>query len=296
MSAGATPTLNWKQKLEAYAQLMRIDRPIGSLLLLWPTYWALWIANEGLPPWHLLVIFTAGVFVMRAAGCVINDYADRNFDGHVERTQNRPLATGKIPASHALALFAGLGLLAFLLVCLTNTFTIILSLGGIALAACYPFMKRHTHLPQLVLGAAFSWGIPMAFSASLGELPATAWLIFTANLLWTVVYDTQYAMVDREDDLKIGIKSTAILFGEQDKMIIGCLQGLCLLSLVVIANRFELGFAFYMSLAVAACLFVYQQVLIRGRSRDACFKAFLSNNYVGAAIFIGIVFSYMDKF
>ncbi|GAA6151286.1 4-hydroxybenzoate octaprenyltransferase [Pseudoteredinibacter isoporae] len=294
MSASATPALSWKQKLQAYAQLMRIDRPIGTLLLLWPTYWALWIANEGMPSWSILIIFTLGVFVMRAAGCVINDYADRHFDGHVERTRQRPLAMGKIPPKHALILFAALGLIAFGLVLLTNTFTVLLSVGGLALAACYPFMKRHTHLPQLVLGAAFSWGIPMAFSASLNELPATAWLIFTANLLWTVVYDTQYAMVDREDDLKIGIKSTAILFGEQDKMIIACLQGLTLMSLVVIANRFELGFAFYMSLAVAAALFMYQQVLIRGRERQACFKAFLSNNYVGAAIFLGIIFSHID--
>lgn len=222
MSSSASPELSLKDKLYAYAQLMRIDRPIGTLLLLWPTLWALWLANEGMPPWHLLVIFTAGVFIMRAAGCVINDYADRNFDGHVERTQHRPLAAGKIAPRNALILFTGLGILAFALVCLTNTFTIALSFGGIALAACYPFMKRHTHLPQLVLGAAFSWGIPMAFSASLSELPPTAWLVFTANLLWTVVYDTQYAMVDRDDDLKIGIKSTAILFGEQDKMIIGC--------------------------------------------------------------------------
>ncbi|WP_299770490.1 4-hydroxybenzoate octaprenyltransferase [uncultured Pseudoteredinibacter sp.] len=294
MSSNASPEPSLKDKLYAYAQLMRIDRPIGTLLLLWPTLWALWLANEGMPPWHLLVIFTAGVFIMRAAGCVINDYADRNFDGHVERTQHRPLAAGKIAPRNALILFAGLGILAFVLVCLTNTFTIALSFGGIALAACYPFMKRHTHLPQLVLGAAFSWGIPMAFSASLNELPPTAWLVFTANLLWTVVYDTQYAMVDRDDDLKIGIKSTAILFGEQDKMIIGCLQGLTIMSLIVLANRFDLGFAFYISLAVATGLFVYQQVLIRGRERQACFKAFLSNNYVGAAIFAGVALSYIN--
>ncbi|MCV6622099.1 MAG: 4-hydroxybenzoate octaprenyltransferase [Cellvibrionaceae bacterium] len=294
MSSSASPELSLKDKLYAYAQLMRIDRPIGTLLLLWPTLWALWLANEGMPPWHLLVIFTAGVFIMRAAGCVINDYADRNFDGHVERTQHRPLAAGKIAPRNALILFSVLGILAFALVCLTNTFTIALSFGGIALAACYPFMKRHTHLPQLVLGAAFSWGIPMAFSASLNELPPTAWLVFTANLLWTVVYDTQYAMVDRDDDLKIGIKSTAILFGEQDKMIIGCLQGLTIMSLIVLANRFDLGFAFYMSLAVATGLFAYQQILIRGRERQACFKAFLSNNYVGAAIFAGVALSYID--
>ncbi|WP_299981103.1 4-hydroxybenzoate octaprenyltransferase [uncultured Pseudoteredinibacter sp.] len=294
MSSSASPQLSLKDKLYAYAQLMRIDRPIGTLLLLWPTLWALWLANEGMPPWHLLVIFTVGVFIMRAAGCVINDYADRNFDGHVERTQHRPLAAGKIAPRNALILFAGLGIAAFALVCLTNTFTIALSFGGIALATCYPFMKRHTHLPQLVLGAAFSWGIPMAFSASLNELPPTAWLVFTANLLWTVVYDTQYAMVDRDDDLKIGIKSTAILFGEQDKMIIGCLQGLTIMSLIVLANRFDLGFAFYMSLAVATGLFVYQQILIRGRERQACFKAFLSNNYVGAAIFAGVALSYIN--
>ncbi|MCV6614045.1 MAG: 4-hydroxybenzoate octaprenyltransferase [Cellvibrionaceae bacterium] len=283
---------SWRQRLLPYAQLMRIDRPIGTLLLLWPTLWALWLANEGMPPPSLLLIFVLGVFVMRAAGCVINDYADRNFDGFVKRTEGRPLASGQLPPRHALYLFAGLGLLAFVLVLLTNSFTVYLSLGGLALAACYPFMKRHTHLPQLVLGAAFSWGIPMAFSASLGSLPATAWLVFTANLLWTVAYDTQYAMVDRDDDLRIGIKSTAILFGEADKMIIGCLQALTIVSLMMIANRFELGFPFYVSLVVAAGLFIYQQWQIRGRGREQCFKAFLNNNYVGAAVFAGIALNY----
>lgn len=281
------------RKRRAYLQLMRLDRPIGTLLLLWPTLWALWLANEGLPDLKVLFIFVLGVFAMRAAGCVINDYADRNFDGQVKRTTQRPLVTGEVSAKEALVVFGILLLVSFVLVLLTNSFTVCLSAGGVALAALYPFMKRHTHLPQVVLGAAFSWGIPMAFTASTNTLPATAWLIFTANLLWTVVYDTQYAMVDRDDDLKIGLKSTAILFADMDKMIIGCLQGLTLLSLLMIGSRFGLAFPFYVGVTVAAGLFVYQQVLIRGRARDNCFKAFLNNNYVGAVIFAGILLSYL---
>ena len=279
--------------LQAYAQLMRIDRPIGSLLLLWPTLWALWLANEGMPPVNLLLIFGFGVILMRAAGCVINDYADRDLDAHVERTQHRPLAQGLIPPRNALILFALLCSVSFALVLLTNELTVYLSFGGVALAACYPFMKRHTHLPQIVLGAAFSWGIPMAFTASNNELGPLPWLIFTANLLWTVAYDTLYAMVDREDDLKIGIKSSAILFGEQDKFIIACLQALTILSLLVIGSRFNLNFPYYASLAIASGLFLFQQHLIRARARDACFKAFLNNNFVGAVIFAGIALSYL---
>lgn len=282
-----------KAKLMAYIQLMRVDRPVGTLLLMWPTLWALWLANQGLPNIGILLIFVLGVIMMRAAGCVINDYADRDFDGHVKRTAHRPLATGAATAKEALVLFAGLCISSFILVLLTNSFTVWLSLGGVALAATYPFMKRHSHLPQVVLGAAFSWGIPMAFAASINELPPQLWLIFSANVLWTVVYDTQYAMVDRDDDIKIGIKSTAILFGEMDKMIIGCLQLMTLLALWLIGSRFGLGFPYYASLAVVAALFVYQQLLIRDRGRDNCFKAFLNNNYVGAVVFVGILLNYI---
>ncbi|SHF29577.1 4-hydroxybenzoate polyprenyltransferase [Microbulbifer donghaiensis] len=276
-----------------YWQLARLDRPIGSLLLLWPTWWALWLAAEGWPGLHLFAVFTLGVLLMRAAGCAINDFADRNIDGHVQRTAARPLATGSVSPRGALALFAALCLLAFLLVLTTNRLTILLSLPAVALAFCYPFAKRFTHMPQVVLGAAFSMGIPMAFAAATGEVPAQAWLLYTANLLWTVCYDTFYAMVDRDDDLKIGVKSTAILFGDMDKAMTGALQLLVLFALLLIGQRFELGAFFYSGLTVAAALFAYQQWLIRDREREACFRAFLNNNWVGAAIFAGIFFHYL---
>ena len=279
-------------KIKAGLDLIRFNRPIGTLLLLWPTLWALWLVAEGFPPWHLLLIFTLGTFLMRSAGCVINDLADRNFDGAVARTQNRPLVTGALSSNEALLIAAGLGLAAFVLVLFTNTLTILLSFGGVALAACYPFMKRHTYLPQLVLGAAFSWGIPMAFAAVSERLPPILWLLYTANLLWTVAYDTQYAMVDRKDDLKVGIKSTAILFGEMDRTMIAMLQLLALLALLLVGQRFELGPVFYLSLVVVAGLFGYQYTLIQKREPAGCFKAFLNNNYVGMAVFIGIVLHY----
>jgi 4-hydroxybenzoate polyprenyltransferase len=275
-----------------YLQLIRFDRPIGTLLLLWPTLWALWLAAEGPPPWQLLLIFVLGTFLMRSAGCIVNDLADRNFDGAVQRTSERPLVTGAVAANEALALAAGLSLLAFMLVLFTNALTIMLSFGGVALAACYPFMKRHTHLPQLVLGAAFSWGIPMAFAAVTESLPPILWLVYTANLLWTVAYDTEYAMIDRKDDLKVGLKSTAILFGTMDRAMIAVLQGLALLSLLLVGQRFELGLFFYLSLVLAAGLFGYQQKLIRDRKADQCFAAFLNNNYVGMVIFAGIALHY----
>ncbi len=275
-----------------YLLLVRFDRPIGTLLLLWPTLWALWLAAEGLPPWQLLVIFILGTFLMRSTGCIINDLADRNFDGAVERTKDRPLVTGAISPNQALALAAGLGLLAFVLVLFTNTLTIMLSFGGVALAACYPYMKRHTHLPQLVLGAAFSWGIPMAFAAVRDDLPATLWLVYTANLLWTVAYDTQYAMVDRKDDLKVGIKSTAILFGPMDRTMVAVLQVMALMALLLVGQRFELGAIYYLSLLGTGGLFVYQQKLIRERKPQACFQAFLNNNYAGMLIFAGIALHY----
>lgn len=267
---------------------MRFDRPIGTLLLLWPTLWGLWLAADGMPRIDVLVIFTLGVILMRAAGCVINDFADRKLDGHVARTKERPLASGQLQAKEALLLFAGLILLAFVLVLLTNALTIWLSLGAVLLASCYPFMKRYTHMPQLVLGAAFSWSIPMGFAAQTGEVPPHSWLLYVAVVLWTVVYDTFYAMVDRDDDLKIGIKSTAILFGDQDRMITGLLQLLVVIALLMVAQRFDLGLAFYTALTAACGLFIYQQQLIRYRHRDDCFKAFLNNNWVGLILFAGI--------
>ncbi|MCH8497921.1 MAG: 4-hydroxybenzoate octaprenyltransferase [Marinobacter sp.] len=277
-------------KLSDYAKLMRLDRPIGTLLLLWPTYWALWLAAEGFPSLGNLLVFTLGVFLMRAAGCAINDFADREVDGHVKRTKDRPLATGRVTPKEAVALFVGLGLVAFLLVVLfTNTLTLYLSFAGAALAFIYPFMKRYTHLPQLFLGMAFSWAIPMAWAAEAGELTRLTWLLFIANVLWTVAYDTYYAMVDRDDDLRIGVKSTAILFGEADRLIIGCLQAMVVLILLLVGRQAELGALFYLGVAVMAALFVWQQLTTRNRDRQACFEAFLNNNWAGAAVFVGLM-------
>lgn len=283
----------FRQQWPHYLALMRVDRPIGTYLVLWPTLWALWLAAEGLPDWHLLLIFVAGTFLMRSAGCVINDYADRHIDAHVQRTKARPFATGKVSEKEALAVFATLCLLAFVLVLFTNTQTIVLSFAAVGLAACYPFMKRYTHLPQVVLGAAFAWGIPMAFSAQSGELPPSLWLIYIAVLMWTVAYDTFYAMVDREDDLKIGVKSTAILFGDDDRAITAMLQASVIGVLILVGKQFEMSFIYFAGLMVAAGLFVYQQQLIKYRERDKCFQAFLNNHYVGMAVFTGIALHYL---
>lgn len=277
------------ERLAVYLRLTRLNRPIGTFLLLWPTLWALWLAAGGVPNPGLLLIFILGVFLMRSAGCVINDFADRNIDGHVKRTRERPLATGEVSTGEAITLFVVLCLLAFGLVLLTNPFTVKLSFGAVALAFCYPFMKRYTHLPQVVLGAAFAWSVPMAFSAQRGSLGEDVWLLYTAVVLWTVVYDTFYAMVDRDDDLKIGVKSTAVLFGDQDRIITALLQGMTLYALVMVGSRFELGGYYYLGLLAAAGLFAYQQYLIRHRERGPCFQAFLNNNWVGFAIFAGIV-------
>ncbi|ADD75420.1 MULTISPECIES: 4-hydroxybenzoate octaprenyltransferase [Pantoea] len=276
-------------KWQAYSRLMRIDKPIGALLLLWPTLWALWLAKMAVPPLHILAVFVAGVFVMRAAGCVINDYADRKVDGHVERTKHRPLASGAVTAKEAKYLFVVLGLIAFALVLSMNLMTIMLSVVGLALAWVYPFMKRYTHLPQVVLGAAFGWAIPMAWSAVSESLPLVCWLVFLANICWTVAYDTQYAMVDRDDDLKIGVKSTAILFGRYDKFIIGLLQLATLVLMAWVGMILDLNGAFYWTLLLAGGLFVYQQKLIAERDRQACFRAFLNNNYVGLVLFLGVL-------
>lgn len=274
-------------------QLMRMHRPIGIFLLLWPTLWCLWIAGMGSPSLANVVIFTLGTICMRAAGCCINDYADRNFDGRVRRTAQRPLATGKIKPHEALLCFAVLCAMAFLLVLLTNRTTVLMSLGGLALAMIYPFMKRHTHMAQVFLGAAFSWGGMMAFTAQTGELPHAAWLLYIGNVLWTVVYDTEYAMVDRDDDVKIGVKSTAILFAEADRVVIGFLQVMCLLAMMVAGRQFDLGRWYYLGLLLAGFMFYWQQHLIRNRDRDGCFRAFLQNNQVGLVIFVGTVVDFL---
>jgi 4-hydroxybenzoate polyprenyltransferase len=277
-----------KQKAFAYWQLMRMDKPIGTLLLLWPTYWALFLAADGLPDLTVLAVFTVGVILMRSAGCVINDFADRHLDGHVKRTQNRPLPSGRVTGKEAIILFLVLALASFVLVLTMNKLTIMLSFVGAFLAALYPFMKRYTNLPQLFLGLAFSWSIPMAWAAQTGSLSGEVWLLFAINLMWTVAYDTQYAMVDRDDDLKIGIKSTAILFGRWDKLIIGLLQFRSLLLLVLVGNQIESPSVYNWMIFIAATLFVYQQYLIRNREREFCFKAFLNNNYVGMAVTVGL--------
>lgn len=272
-----------------FIQLTRMDKPIGIYLLLWPTLWALWIAAKGVPSLSNLLIFVFGVILTRAGGCVINDFADRKVDGHVKRTEQRPLVSGKISSKEALVFFALLMGVSFLLVLCTNATTIWLSFGGLALAASYPFMKRYTYYPQVVLGAAFSWGMPMAFTAETGSLPAAAWLLYIANLLWTVAYDTYYAMTDREDDLKIGVKSTAILFGDADRVINLSLQGLALGCLWLAGTHFELGGWFHLGLLVAAGCFVWEFWYTRDRDPQRCFKAFLHNHWAGLAIFVGIV-------
>lgn len=280
---------NWRY----YLQLMRTDKPIGTLLLLWPTYWALWLAADGFPQWHLLLVFSLGVFVMRSAGCVINDFADRKVDGKVKRTEQRPLAAGRVSSKEALVLFFVLILAAFLLVLCLNMNTVLLSFAALGLAFCYPFMKRYTHLPQVVLGAAFSWSIPMAYMATLNTIPTEAWLLYGANLVWTVAYDTMYGMVDRDDDLKIGVKSTAILFGRFDKLIVSVLQVTTILLLLYIASVHAWSHSLLAILSlVLVGLFSYQQYLIRDRQRDLCFKAFLHNNYVGIVVWGAIVISY----
>ena len=278
-----------------FIQLMRLDRPIGTYLLLWPTLWALWIAGEGSPSVKHVVIFVLGVILMRAAGCVINDFADRNLDGHVSRTRGRPLATGKVSSKEAWILFAILVAASFVLVLLTNAPTIWLSFGALGVASLYPFMKRYTYYPQVVLGAAFSWGMLMAFTAETGRLPPEAWLLFVANLVWTVAYDTYYAMADREDDLKIGIRSTAILFGEADRVVILTLQGLALFCLLLAGARFELGVFFHLGLAIAAACFVWEFLITQSRDPQACFRAFLHNHWAGLAILVGIVLDYALK-
>ena len=277
--------------MNAYIRLMRLDKPIGSLLLLWPTYWALFLSADGWPDLDILVIFTLGVFIMRTAGCVINDFADRKIDKHIVRTQGRPLATGEISSNSALVLFGLLLLVALGLVLQTNLLTIKLSLIALLLATLYPFTKRWTNLPQLVLGAAFGMSVPMAFSAQTGVIPLTAWLVFIATLVWTLIYDTFYAMADRDEDLKIGVKSTAILFAKYDQIIITLLQILLIIVFVLIGNTFDLGLIYDFSLVIIAFFMIYHQFLLKKRQKEEYFKAFINNNFIGMTVFLGIFLS-----
>lgn len=278
-----------------YVQLMRLDRPIGTLLLLWPTWWALWAASDGHPQWSHWLIFTLGVFLMRAAGCVINDISDRKFDGHVQRTANRPLAQNTVSLLHAWRLFIGLLLLAACLLFFLKPLTVYLALAAAFFAVTYPLMKRLTYLPQVYLGVAFSFSIPMAFAEITGEVPKVAWLLFVGNIIWTTAYDTIYAMIDRKDDLRIGIKSTAILFGDLDKVIIGILQLMTVFALYLFGKQMNLSAPYYISVIVVLWLFVYQQFLIMTRDEGKCFKAFLHNNWVGMTVFFGIFIHHLLK-
>lgn len=280
------------QRLKQYALLIRLDKPIGILLLLWPTLIALWIAAGGWPDTEVLLVFVAGVFLMRSAGCAINDYADRHIDRLVTRTKDRPLTSGKITSIEALSVFALLCLAAFYLVTLMNPLTIVLSLIGLVLAASYPFMKRHHYLPQVHLGAAFGWAVPMAYAAQTNELSPVAWLLFIATVLWATAYDTMYAMVDREDDLKIGVRSTAILFETADTLIIGIIQVILILCLIMIGTKVGLGGFYFTGVAIATVLAIWQQYLIRNRQPAECFQAFLNNNWFGLALFAGVFLEY----
>jgi 4-hydroxybenzoate polyprenyltransferase len=279
---------DWRERLSRYWRLVRGDRPVGWLLLLWPTAWALWLAAEGVPPWRLMLVFFGGVWLTRSAGCVINDYADRWLDPQVERTRNRPLATGEVSPREALGLFVVLMLLALVLVSFTNKLTIWLSVAGAFLAATYPFLKRHTYLPQVYLGLAFGWGIPMAFAAVQGTVPPLAWLLFLGNLLWTTGYDTWYAMVDRADDIRMGAKSTAILFGDADLVAQGVLYAGFLVAMALLGRQAGLGVNYYVGLAVAAAFIGWQFAVGRTRQPADCFRAFLANQWVGLVVFAGI--------
>ena len=280
------------QQLKNYALLMRLDKPIGIWLLLWPTLWALWLAGEGRPDPGLFVVFVLGVIVMRSAGCVLNDFADRNIDPYVERTRNRPIASGAVAPSEALLVFVALSLVAVGLATMLNRQAQLLTIVAAALTVIYPFIKRFISIPQFFLGAAFGWAVPMAFAAQTGEAGRLAWLVFAVALIWAVIYDTFYAMVDRPDDLKVGVKSTAILFGDLDLFVIGGLQILMLVALVMIGNQAELGFWYYAAVGVAGILMGYHQRLARGRDADGCFAAFRQNHLVGLTVFVGIALHY----
>jgi len=287
--------MTWLERFSLYEKLMRLDKPIGILLLLWPTLWGLWISSHGHPNWIIVWIFTLGTVLMRSAGCVMNDYADRNFDPHVERTKNRPLAAGLVTKKEALVLAGTLSLLAFLLIVRLNKLTILLSVAALFLAASYPFTKRFFAIPQAYLGIAFGFGIPMSFAAQTGTVPAIAWVLLAANIFWAVAYDTEYAMVDRDDDIKIGIKTSALTFGKYDVLAVMLCYGATLAILGGVGWWQELGWGYYVGLAVAAGVAGYHYTLIRNREREKCFKAFLHNNWFGAAVFAGIMLDYFLK-
>ena len=281
------------QRLVAYGYLVRLNRPIGILLLMWPALWALWIAGEGKPQWTVVLIFILGVALMRSAGCAINDLADRKIDGKVERTRGRPLATGLVSPMEAVGIFVAISLMAFALVLFLNQETVLMSFVAVTLAAVYPFMKRYTHLPQLVLGMAFGWAVPMAYTALTGTVAPEGWLLYIAAVIWALIYDTEYAMVDRADDLRIGVKSTAILFGESDRLMIGLLQSAMLGLMVLVGAKLELGLYYYLGVVAGSLVFLRQQYLIRKRDPDGCFRAFIGNNYFGMVVFIGLVADYL---
>ncbi len=285
--------VSWRTRLTRYALLVRLNRPIGILLLMWPALWALWIAGQGQPPWRVVLVFILGVVLMRSAGCAINDYADRHIDGLVARTRQRPLAAGLVSPREALGVFVLLGLASFGLVLLLNRRTVLMSLVAVALAAVYPYMKRYTHLPQLVLGAAFGWAVPMAFTAVADALPLNAWLLFLAAVAWTLAYDTEYAMVDRDDDIKVGVKSTAILLGDLDRSFIGACHLVLFAALALVGVRVQLGVFYYAGLTVAVGFAARQHYLIRDRDAGGCFMAFLNNNCLGMSVFLGLAADYL---
>jgi len=285
------PTI--RERLEQYALLIRLDKPVGIFLLLWPTLWGLWVAAKGFPDIDIFIVFVLGVILMRSAGCVLNDIADRRFDPLVTRTKTRPLASGKVSSVEALIVAGSLIFIAFLLVLTMNWLTVQLAFIAVILAGIYPFMKRYTYLPQFFLGLAFGWAIPMAFAAQTGSVPQIAWLLLIANVLWSVVYDTMYAMVDREDDLKIGVKSTAILFDDADRVIIGIIQALVLITLIMMGKQAQLGTSYFIGLAIASGFFIYQMKLIWDRKPEQCMKAFLNNNYFGLTVFIGLFIDFI---
>jgi len=288
--------MTFKERLHLYEKLMRLDKPIGILLLLWPTLWGLWISSYGHPNWVILWIFVLGTVLMRSAGCVINDYADRNFDKHVARTQNRPLASGQVSSQEALLLAAVLALFAFLLILMLDRLVILLSVPALLIAATYPFTKRFFAIPQAYLGIAFGFGIPMAYAANVGAVPLIAWVLLIANMFWAIAYDTEYAMVDRDDDIRIGIKTSAITFGKYDVLAVVICYAVMLATLAGVGLRFKFGALYYAGLLAAAGIMGYHYTLIKNRERDKCFKAFLHNNWVGAAIFVGIAFDSYFRF
>lgn len=291
--AGARASL--VAKLGAYARLLRLDKPIGTWLLLWPVLWALWLSSQGHPNQQVFVVFMLGTLLTRAAGCAINDFADRNFDGHVARTRQRPLVTGEVEPAEAIALCIGLSLIALGLVLTLNRTTQLLALVGAGLLLTYPFMKRFFPIPQFYLGMAFTWSVPMAYAAHTGGVPRIAWVLFFTGLLWTTAYDTMYAMTDRDDDRKLGIRTSAILFGDADRVIIGVMQLMTLFGLWLVGREYELGTWFHLGLGTAALLALYHQYLIRRRDPQQCFHAFLHNNYFGMAVFVGIALDYLFR-